>query len=247
MRFRATGLVAIGLAAIVAACGDTTGGGGGGSTTTFEGIIAGDSTSGMLSGELSLTINTTSLSVASPVSLDVMGTEASVTVTGTLTLNGGSTITLTGTYDTGTHALSVAGGGYTFTGTFSNGTLSGTFTTANGGTGSFSTSSSSGSGAVYSFCGNAVPQQSAEKGATFNLVVNTGTGTASGFAVGNGDGQTTSLNGAVSGSNWNVSFVTAVDGHAGTASGTFTSTSLTGTYSIPANPENGTVSATICQ
>jgi hypothetical protein len=228
--------------AVAAACSSSNNG----TSTTFEGVIVGDSASGQLSGQISLTVATASLSVSSPVQFDITGTQASVNVTGTLKIESGSTVSLSGSYDTGTHAVTVTGGGYSFTGTFSNGGISGTFTTPGGGGGSFSTTSTSGSGAVYSFCGAAV--QTAGQGgggATFNLVINTGAGTAKGFASSQ-DGVT-NLNGTATSSSWSISFVTVKQGNPGTASGTYTSSSLTGTYSIPAQSESGTVSATICQ
>lgn len=244
MRLRAAHwLTIVGAAFFAAACGSSSGGGNG-TSTTFEGVIVGDSLSGGLSGSISLTIATTSLSIASPADFDLVGVEAVVNVTGTLTISGGSTISLSGTYDTGTHALNVSGSGYTFIGTFNNGVLSGTFTTPGGGSGSFASSSTSGSGNVYKFCGNAVPNGGGG-GATFNLVISTGAGTANGFAYSK-DG-TVQLTGTASGSNWSISFTTPAPASSpGTASGTFTSSSLSGTYSIPAQQETGTVSGSPC-
>ena len=245
MRLNGVQLSAMIAAAVIAAgCGSSSNGSTNGSTT-FEGVIAGDSASGQLSGSITLTIATASLSVTSPAVLDIAGVQASVNVTGTLKIEGGASITLTGTYDTGTHALTVSGGGYSFSGSFSNGTLSGTFTAPGGGGGSFSTSSTSGSGAVYSFCGSAVATTAGGGGATFNLVINTGAGTAKGFAS-SSDGVT-SLNCTATSSTWSISFTTVKHNNPGTASGTYTSTSLTGTYSIPAQSESGNVTGAICQ
>jgi len=247
VRFRGIQLVGLCCAAAIAtACSDSTGSNG--DTTTFEGVIAGDSASGQLSGYVSLTVAAASLSVSSPAVFDITGTSATaatVNVTGTLKIEGDGSISLTGSYDTSTHALSVSGGGYSFAGTFSNGAISGTFTAPGGGGGSFSTSSTSSGGTVYSFCGSAVPTGGQDGGATFNLVINTGAGTAKGYAASN-DGVT-SLNGTATSSNWSISFVTVKQGEPGTASGTFTSSSLTGTYSIPGQSESGTVNGTICQ
>ena len=229
-----------------AACGDATGGSPGTTSTTFEGIIAGDSASGLLSGKISLTIETASLGVGSPTLVyERTGAAASVNVTGTLTLVGGTIINLTGSYDTGAHTLSIAGGGYTFTGTFSGGVLSGTFTTPGGGTGSFSTATPTGGGAVYSFCGTAVSTTKAGAGATFNVVFNTGAASITGIAYGNHDKIPTQLAGTLSSNNWSLSFTNG-QGHPGSASGTFTSTSITGTYNISAEGEAGNVTASIC-
>jgi hypothetical protein len=252
MRVQATRAFALGwLALFAAACGDsTTGTDGGAGTTTFEGIVAGDSASGLLSGKLSLTIETASLSVAAPApAFSIAGAEASVKVSGTFTPVGASVITLTGTYDDATKKLSVSGGTLNFNGTFSNGEITGTFTNSSGGGGSFSTSSKSGTSPIYSFCGNAVKTGGSNEGggATFSLVLNTGSGVASGVALGHSSNDSpVTLSGTVTGSNWSVSF-TNTEGQPGTASGTYTSSSLSGTYSIPASPENGTVTASICQ
>src|SRR5690242_17841972 len=105
MRFGA----ALALVFVAAGCGSATDGSGGSTTTTFEGVIAGDSTSGLVSGKLSLAIATTSLGAASPtLFMDRTGIRTSVTVTGTLTLVGGTVVNLTGNYDTDTHTLSVS-------------------------------------------------------------------------------------------------------------------------------------------
>jgi hypothetical protein len=233
----------IAAAAIAAACGSSSSNPNNGSTT-FDGVIVGDSASGELSGSITLTIATVSLSVSSPAVFDITGVAASANVTGTLKIQGGGSIALTGSYDTNSHALSVSGGGYSFSGSFSNNALSGTFTAPGGGSGSFSTSATSGSGAVYSFCGAAVAT-TGKGGATFNLVINTGAGTATGFAS-SSDGVT-NLNGTATSSTWSISFLTVKNGDPGTASGTYTSSSLTGTYSIPNQSESGTVNGTICQ
>lgn len=239
MRLRVARLLTlVATAAFAAACGSS--GGSNNGTTAFEGVIVGDG----LSGSISLSIETTSLSVASPAEFDISGLESVVNVSGTLKV-GGSSITLSGTYDTGTHALSVSGGGYTFTGTFANGVLSGTFTAPGGATGSFASSSTSGGGSVYKFCGSAVANGGGG-GATFNLVISTGAGTANGFAY-SPDG-TVRLTGTATGGNWAISFTTpAPQSNAGTAAGTFTSSNLSGTYAIPAQQETGTVSGSLCQ
>ncbi|HEY2825625.1 MAG TPA: hypothetical protein VGI83_08780, partial [Gemmatimonadales bacterium] len=112
------------------ACSDTTGTGGA-DTTVLNGIFIADSAS----GSLSITISSASLSIVAGPEASVADALASVSVTGTLKITGGASIPLSGTYDTGTHALSLTGGGYAFSGTFASGVLSGTITTPGGGTG----------------------------------------------------------------------------------------------------------------
>ena len=52
---------------------------------------------------------------------------ATNTVVATLTLGGGKTVSVTGTYDEATKTLSITGNGYTLTGTLTGSTLSGTY------------------------------------------------------------------------------------------------------------------------
>ena len=117
-------LAAVGLAA----CGDNGG--------TVTGLPASTSYSGVFADPVN--VGTITLTFASPVAslvgsgltADVVGTTA-VNVTGSLViLPAGTTIPLTGTIDNG--AFSVSGGGYTLTGTLSNGQLSGTLTGPDG-------------------------------------------------------------------------------------------------------------------
>ena len=88
-----------------------------GTSTTLVGVVA-DATE---SGTLTVTIATGTLALAPAarstftVFSVVMSAYASaasvVSATGTLAIQGGATISLTGTYDTGTHTLSLSGGG----------------------------------------------------------------------------------------------------------------------------------------
>lgn len=77
---------------------------------------------------------------------------APIDLIGTLTFSNGSTLDLTGTLDAA--ALLLSGTGYEFTGTLSNGVISGSFTGPNGESGSFSASLSSSGGAVSLYCGS---------------------------------------------------------------------------------------------
>src|SRR6266704_5088459 len=83
-------------------------------TTTLVGVMA-DSVE---NGVLTMTVATGSL-VTAPSSWGVKTLYAAtvVDVTGTLAIQGGATVALTGTYNSGTHVIEAAGGGYTFTGT----------------------------------------------------------------------------------------------------------------------------------
>jgi hypothetical protein len=120
--------------ALAASCGDDGGTGpseaepepGTGTAATFGGTLAG----GGISGELELTIAGSAAAATRMATLPqfrVSGARVIVSVTGCLYL-GGSCVALTGTYDTQTKALNVSGGGYTFTGTWANGRIEGTFT-----------------------------------------------------------------------------------------------------------------------
>src|SRR5512140_812404 len=84
-------------------------GGGTTPTTTFTGLLA----NGTQSGKLSITVNSTSLARG------LHGAPAAaVTATGTLKIVGGSTVSLTGSYDSELDTLHLAGGGYLIRGTY---------------------------------------------------------------------------------------------------------------------------------
>jgi hypothetical protein len=74
---------------------------------------------------------------------------AVLTVSGTLKVTGGATITITGTYDDATKTLTIAGGGYSFTGTLGATGITGTYTSPSG-SGTFAVLSGAGSKA---YCG----------------------------------------------------------------------------------------------
>ena len=88
-------------------------------TSTLVGTMAGAA----VGGPVHLTLPTSNPAPQSgPASA-----HAAVTATGTFTPNGAGAIALTGTYDLATKALSISGGGYTFTGTYLSGVLKGTW------------------------------------------------------------------------------------------------------------------------
>jgi hypothetical protein len=75
-----------------------------------------------------------------------------VAASGTLTLIGGGTFTLTGTFETSTGALTLSGGGFVLSGVVSGGAASGTYTGPNDSSGRFAGFDSS-SNPVKVFCG----------------------------------------------------------------------------------------------
>lgn len=99
------------------------GGSGGGGTTTLVGVAAGASVSGSLA--LILPAGTSPGPEAGPLSSRV-----AVNVTGTFAPRSAAAIPLGGTYDPSTKALSLSGGGYTFTGIYFSGVLRGNWVRA---------------------------------------------------------------------------------------------------------------------
>lgn len=110
------------------ACGGGEGGGGGSATaTTYEGAIAGASETTDQTGTLSVDIQA-AVAESSPLSFIIRSAyAASLTATGTFSPAGGSAVTLSGTYNDSTGALSLSGDGYTFTGTITDGVMSGDY------------------------------------------------------------------------------------------------------------------------
>jgi len=137
-------LFAIVLAVFMAGCSDDdnpAGGGGGG--PTYYGTFANPSESGSMNMNFA---SAPKLGVDAPQSV-----AAVIVVTGTIKIQGGATITITGTFDTETDSLKISGGGYSFEGTLTNGDLVGSYTGPNG-EGSFVAGTST-SGTVKVFLG----------------------------------------------------------------------------------------------
>jgi hypothetical protein len=172
------------------------------SSTTFVGTMAGATVSGSVT-----TVIAAAVSAPQPGATgaqDVLGgtsAQSQVGVTGTLVIAGGATVSLTGTYDTVSKALSVTGGGYTFTGTFASGIITGAFTGPSSVTGGF-TLSPSANGSVKVYIGTFTSTSGGASG-NFNLV-SSGT-TLTGLAVTTG-GSEIPLNGTLT-SGTNVSIV----------------------------------------
>jgi hypothetical protein len=141
------GLLAVLAIAGVTACGGGGGDGGGGSTgpspasTTYTGFMTADDGS---SAGLSLTF-------ASAVSSrGTANLSAPVAVTGTATLVGGGTISLSGSVDAG--VFTATGGGLTLNGTLGQSVLNGRFS-GSGVNGGFAAAAASAGHEVYAFCG----------------------------------------------------------------------------------------------
>jgi hypothetical protein len=140
--------------------GDDDDDGGGGGSTTFAGVAAGSGVSGAL---------TVTVATSEPIpAARITGPRHEVTATGTFTPTGGSAVVLTGTYNDEDGALILSGGGYTFTGTYANGVISGTFT-GPGGSGSFSVLAAP-AGTARTYCGTFVSNKGGS-GGTFNIAV----------------------------------------------------------------------------
>jgi hypothetical protein len=159
-----------------------------------------------------------------------------VAVSGTLNLAGSpGPIALTGTYNTSSHALSVSGGGYTFTGTFASGQLTGTVT-GPAGNGTFA-AQPTGTATIRNYCGTYAGRTD---NGHFNISVNVSANTIAGAWASAVDGQTGGLTGTVSGSSFSVD----VGGSGGTVvTGSITSTSVSGTYTTDGG---GSISGNLC-
>lgn len=157
-----------------------------------------------------------------------------INVTGTVKF-GGTTITLSGTFNTENDSLIVSGGGYTFKGVLTDGTLSGTYTGPNG-SGSFTTESSTETGTVKVYVGTShETSPDTSNHGRFLLVVK-------GTAVTGITDSGLKLAGTITGTDVSIHFVQApsVEIAHGTVSGD--GTSMSGTYSVTG--DEGTVTGT---
>ena len=196
-----------------------------GTAGTYVGTLAGAQTSGVLE-----------------VTID--GDDAS----GSFALTGGAARSasasamppLTGSFNSGTGALSLEGGGYTFTGSLVNGVLSGTWTGPDGTSGSFSALLEGEGTVVAVYCG---VYDTVNDNGTFNLVRQDAS--LRGFAVSSDDGDTIDLSGSVSGNTLMI-FATAAGQTANVATATLSAdgSTFSGTVNDPENP--GTVSGSLC-
>jgi hypothetical protein len=226
----------------LAACGDS--GNPAPGTTTLRGALA---ATGGLSGTLTVTADGAftpqRVAGSGPVALSVAAPAAVLNLSATASLSNGSTVTLTGTWDTGTGALSLSGGGFSFTGIYRSGSVSGTFTGPQV-TGIFSLQIEATSGAVAVYCGTYTGRQpqdfpsggtgeGPENGA-WNVIVGPATATA---VVVNNSGGAAAFSGTRSGNTITLSL------NGGTATGTIKDPGdafADGTYSVPGRGLHGT-------
>lgn len=193
-------------------------------STTYSGLVVNAS----VTARLAITFPTAVASVVGrpAMNLDVLG--ALDNIGAVLTLSGGGTVSLTGTYTAPN--LSVSGGGWTFTGTISNGIITGTFTGPSG-PGDFEALSSPAGSPATVMCGTnaGTDNTGSPTSGTFHLIIGSGVfliivdnglvlpqGTYTGTTF---DAYTKSLN-TTSGSS------------SVTIHGTFNSTSASGSYSV---------------
>jgi hypothetical protein len=142
-----------GLALAVGACSDDNNDNNSGlpAATTYAGFVA--STNGQL-GPLAITFASP---VAAPPINPSAGTGPSfssgapVAANGTVSINGGAAVAISGTLDGGT--LNMTGAGWTLTGSLLNGQIVGTFTAPGGVTGSLSAVASSADSPAKTYCG----------------------------------------------------------------------------------------------
>jgi len=168
--------------AVLAGCGS--GNNNNSASTTYQGTIAG---TGGVTG--TLTVNVQSVVATSSGFSFIRSAEAQSTgdipATGNCILaNGGGTIALNGTFNTGTSAINLSGSGYNFTGTIPSGSgqMSGTFTGPGGVTGGFSAVSTSNNVTANSFCGRYNGGSTSDVG-TFNVTIDPVNGTLDGNAA----------------------------------------------------------------
>ena len=146
----------------------------------------------------------------------------SSTATGTLTPTGSAGVSLSGTYNSGSGAVSVSGGGHTLTGTISNGSLDGNYN-GPGGAGKFGTQHGATSSDVALFCGS---YDGASSG-VWNL---SKSGNSLRGAYADDGGGSAALAGSLSGSAISITF------SGGTAAGTLASaTTMNGTWTAGVN------------
>jgi hypothetical protein len=197
-------LVAVGLVAVSCHSDKSTGPGGGNSALgSYYGVFGASNGSVSVGGTIVIVITSSG-------------------ATGTLTPTGSAGINLTGTYNSGSGAVSVTGGGHTLTGTVSNGTLDGTYT-GPAGSGSFGSEHGAAPTDVKQFCGSYTGASSG----VWNLAM---MGNSLAGAYADDGGGSAQLKGTVSGTTLSITF------SGGTAAGTLASaTTMNGTWTAGAN------------
>lgn len=193
-------------------------------TTTYKGTFAGPGEGGSI--EITVTSGGTTAQ-------DLHTLSGVQQVTGTVHVSGGSSITVTGTFDPATNQLSVTGGGYTFSGTASSNGVTGSYQGPKG-SGSFSVLTGA---SVTPYCGTFAGDATG----VWNMVVSgsTITGTAM-DDKGHGD----QLTGTVDASG-NISMTTK---NGSNAPGKITGNTASGTWQNSAGNAKGTWQGTAgCQ
>ncbi len=190
------------------------------STSGPTGLFKGTFVSGGASGVLTLTFPAAAPTILAASLLPLphfptAAAAAATSITGTLALTGGGTVTLNGTYDASANPqLTVAGGGYTISGNFTaaSGQFSGSFT---GPSGNGQWTASAGGTTVRVFCGT----YSGGASGTWNLVLDNNNMLS---GVANTSKGAVQLSGSYSGGAVTVSW------SGGTASGTLSTTTGAG-------------------
>lgn len=213
-------------------------------TTAFLGVMAGEDGS---SGQLSVEADGVPAALASrdaAVHLSVAGVAVVINLTGTAALSDGSTVNLTGTWDTEAGAVSMTGGGYTFSGTVqSDGSVRGWWSHA-GVEGVFSMRVATVAAEVHAYCGtftgreletDAYPDLTGDGlipvNGTWNMVVDDANADV---IVVTGDGDVAGLSGSRNGNSVTITVTGAQ------ATGTITGTGdafINGTYDITGSSE----------
>lgn len=228
----ACGVPALALA-LLAACSDSggsdNGNGSADTASTFVGILSSDDAAE--SGAISITISTPNPAPPVPTSFS----HAVVAAEGSVTVLGGSSVDLTGTYDDGTKAITLTGGGYSFAGVFDGSNrLEGTYT-GPASQGTFVSAKSDGS--ATAFCGS----YTGDDQGLWNFVVDGNK--ILGQAVSSLSGTNLPLDGSISSGNITVLFP-------GTqqvlATGNRNGTTVSGTWSDPNSSDQGTWTGSVC-
>ncbi len=209
--------------------GDNGGGSGADTITTFVGILSSDDAAE--SGAISIVIS--SPNPAPPVPTGI--SYAIVAAQGTMTVLGGSSVDLTGSYDDGAKSVSLSGGGYSFTGGFDGANrLEGTYT-GPASQGTFVSAKSDGS--VTAYCGS----YGGDDQGLWNFVVDGQK--VLGQAVSSLSGTNLPLDGSISSGNISIKFP-------GTqqvlATGSRNGTSVSGSWADPNSSDQGTWTGSVC-
>lgn len=188
----------------------------------FAGTFAGSSSGTGVSGSLAVT-----LAVSSAPAPGTLSLRAQMAATGTLTIPGGGTVDLAGTYDDATGAVTLEGGGWSVSGTRSGAALSGVVTSPAGIVGGF-VAAQSGESAPRVYCGTYASGTPGGPRGLFNLVVSGATVT--GLAVDEQTGEVVALQGTLNGAGITIAdpnggataFATGtIDGGPDTCAGTY--------------------------